>query len=74
LCCIVGAEELKKFLFTVTKKGRYYVSEMEYAFGHDALMELQQTKRIENLLVDAMLFHLPCLFHPITFFISFLNA
>jgi hypothetical protein len=21
-----------------------------------------------------MLFHLPCLFHPITFFISFLNA
>jgi hypothetical protein len=44
------------------------------AFGHDTLMELQQTKRTKNLLVDAMLFHLPCLFHPITLFISFLNA
>jgi isochorismate hydrolase len=44
------------------------------AFGHDTLMELLKTKRIKNLLVDAVLFHLPCLFHPITFSISFLNA
>jgi hypothetical protein len=44
------------------------------AFGHDALMELQKNKRIKNLLVDAILFDVSCLFHSIMFFISFLNA
>ena len=38
---VVGAEELKKFLSTVAKKGTYYISEME-------CIRLQQRVETEN--------------------------
>jgi hypothetical protein len=72
---IVTSEELEKFLFTVAKKGTYYVNEVE-CIQLQYFDGIAEKKRIKNLLVDVMLFrfHMPCLFHLFNLLISFLNA
>ena len=73
VCPLIIVEELKKFLYAVAEKWHILntLCEMHWQQHSNGIAG---KKHIRNLLIVGTCFNRLCIFHLITFFISFLNA